>query len=119
MPKESFNHNRIAFAILDTDVVFTEPGDQRPAKQWLESLGVGDDAFGRIIRGYMLPGKVQFFTGFDYAVADMSKVSASHFCAIMDKYNAMYPDQRPYVYNGVIKGEPGEVWPPVITLGCF
>ena len=119
LSKKPFNQDRIAFAVVNGHVRFTEPGDTRTSQQWLSDFGIGAEEWETLVRGYILPGKVQFFTGPWYTPIDMSVVTAEQFCSIMAEHNTLYPGVRPYAYNGVVKGKPGEEWTPVITLGQF
>ncbi len=112
-----FVKTRVCFiALSDKDVRFkTDASDGRTCKEWaMQEFGISEDTWANSVRGYMLPGRLQFFTGTDYAEANVPPRILS---TAVDTYVSVYGEKPPAYYNGVMPGKPGEVWEPISAHG--
>lgn len=109
----NFRDRRIAFIFNGSEVCYQDPSDHRAAKVWVsERFGFTFGEWAAAIRGYLIPGRINFFTGDDYGFA--SKVDDSMVTTVLVGYQEHY-GYTPLegVYNGCIVGEEGEVWLPL------
>ena len=115
-----FNSDRYGFCVMGGKIIAMDAEDRgMETRVWMEDrLGIGEDDLDLAIRGYFLPGRIQFFVGEDYSsspdvdeniVADAVAVYAS----LYGVHNTT-AIQTP-IYNGVWRGKDGETWPPVLV----
>ena len=116
--EEKFHRSRIPFAWINGKLEFLlDPEDLRDHHHWLtEDFNIKDCTFERVPRGYMMRERVQLFIGsnFDCIYGDF-KISLTEIELIKYVYRSIFPvaplSMVP-VYNGVIRGKIGEIWPP-------
>lgn len=107
-----FHKSRTAFLIVDGEIkILKESGMSH--FEWARSIGINETEFNNIVRGYILDNTMVFYKGdFEY---DDEVINASRkYGSVLKKVcslNGVYK-----VYCGVIKKEPGEVWPPKLFV---
>lgn len=109
----NFRDRRIAFIFNGSEVCYQDPSDHRAAKVWVsERLGFTFGEWAGAIRGYLMPGRINFFTGAAYDFAP--KVDDSMVATVLIGYQE-HCGSTPLegVYNGCIVSEEGDVWPPL------
>ncbi len=103
-----FHKSRIAFLIVDGEVKVLKES-RLSHFEWAKSIGIDEDRFNKIVRGYILGDTMVFYKGdfeVDGEVVEASKKYSSllkTICSLEGKFQ---------VYCGVEKRNPGEVWPP-------
>lgn len=114
----NFHKKRLPFIYINNKLVFnTNFEDDRDHQHWvLEDFGIGIKEFETLNRGYMLPGRIQFFKGSTFGKIDTSQVSIADIRRICEVYKTYIGAGHVVVYNGVHVGRVGEVWEPMETL---
>lgn len=110
-----FHRKRVAFAVLDGKLIIRRDDPRSHAEFLKEDFGVPASEFETVIRGYILGYRVQFFMGSDFhAVPDDAEFRDAIALVRQELTTACYYSDGAYtVYNGVVPGEPGEVWGPL------
>lgn len=112
----SFARMRIAFVVFGGRILLqSDYNDERTCKQWMaEDLRMLGDAYTNATRGYIFPGRIQFFTGGDADIPDVN-VTADLIEDAMQQYQNIYGNgDRPVICNGVIPGGEDAVWRPIL-----
>lgn len=107
--------NRRAFVLLNGMPYMQKIGDVRPCAQWAkDTLGLTPEQFATTSRGYITQFEIQFFIGEDYRVD--SSISEDEIFRVAELHKTVYGnDIIPLIYNGVIVGEEGFIWPPIMN----
>lgn len=114
-----FNEKRLAFVVIGDRVVVQEPDNIGPCGQWMrDTLRLPDTAYETFTRGYILKGRIQFFTaGPKYAVSD--KVTAAVVTSVWRAYRRRYGEDCKrddvIIGNGCVVGEDCDQWPPILV----
>lgn len=109
MTESEYHFKRKMFVIKDGRAVFSEKNGSH--KDWLGNRYVN------YIRGYIFPGRVQFYTGEMFDKADIDSIPLGTIRDIMRVYRETYGMTSGTVYNGCVAGEPGKIWDGMET--CF
>lgn len=105
-----FHISRIAFAIVDGKLHIIQ-NDKRSHDKWLfDEFGIGSNEFERIPRGYIKGYKVQLYIGKDFGPILSKSMLNDTLEKLIEELSCGYPLGKYRVYNGVIKGNPGEEW---------
>ena len=109
----SFHKRRIAFAFVNDECVFnTDPDDDRDHQHWIcEDYGFTKEEFEKLIRGYMLPGKIFLYESSCFSEIDLAKMSVKDMFKLLSAYKKAYREENVVLYNGVQIGVVGEEWP--------
>lgn len=114
-----FNSDRYGFCILGGKCVVMDPEDRKmETRDWMyDRLHLTDEATDYVIRGYFLPGRIQFFTGDGYNASE--DVDAAIIADAVATYARLYDIDitdafKANICNGVWPGDNGETWPPVL-----
>ncbi|MCM1223248.1 MAG: hypothetical protein NC548_53230 [Lachnospiraceae bacterium] len=115
---EKFHRERLAFALVNDQIIFDENADDdRDHQHWLcETFGMTIEEFENIPRGYIMKGKIQLYTGSRFEQLELGMIKVKHLIRIIDKYKSIYPDIPYRVFNGVKVGKVGTIWPPIKVL---
>lgn len=117
---EKFHKGRKAFAWIKGKLEFIEEGDDRDHQHWmLDEFGITPAEFETTLRGYMNPDKIQLFIGSDFRPLDTDKISVDDFNKLLHIYGERYNKDTVEIYNGVVIGKVGDIWPPIYKLGVF
>lgn len=110
----AFHKERVAFALIKDRFVFNNnPNDERDHQNWLcEDYQMSIEEFEHIIRGYMKPGIIILYHSSNFDCIDLSLFTVSNLQQILDEYRNFFKTEAVTVYNGVIIGMVGEIWPP-------
>lgn len=112
-----FNKDRVAFIVFgDTVLVQPNSDDERTCKEWMmQDLHMPAEAYYSVSRGYMMPDRIQFFTGGELVYPDAS-ITTYIVREALDLYLKMFPDAcgQPLIGNGCTIGATDEVWPPIL-----
>lgn len=106
--------DRTIFIIINGEVLLKRARDTRTCLEWVRDMGYTYSQWEGAARGYILNGVIQFYTGRDYKSVDqilrdwINTLSIYH----QERYGCL-PSK---IYNGVLKGEPGIMWPPIYRL---
>ena len=104
---EDFHKQRTAFIIINNEVLFLT-NSKLSHFEWAQSLGVNEEVFITLTRGYVLNGNIVFYKGkFEF---DDNVVADAHTYAKKIKSKCGLKVAR--VYVGVIAGEIGTLFPP-------
>lgn len=115
-----FNRDRYGFICIGDDIVLMRRQDRElTTSEWaVRVCGVDESDLCYVIRGYITPDRIQFFTE-DYSTApDVNeKMIANAYAAYKKLYGATAIEaaQVP-MYNGVKQGVEGETWPPFLRF---
>lgn len=106
----NFHISRIAFAVVDGKLHAIQ-NDKRSHAEWLfDEFGIGSNEFERIPRGYIKGYKVQIYIGKDFGPILSKSMLKDTLEKLIKELSCGYPLGKYRVYNGVIKGNPGEEW---------
>lgn len=113
-----FSQTRRAFIVVDSTIFLQDASDHRTTKEWCaKDFNIVGDSWNQLIRGYMLPGIITFFTnGDDYSPvlwlpsSIATKAVALYREAYVEEHALYHPD----MYNGVFPQENDEIWPHVM-----
>ncbi len=110
--KESnFHKGRVAFIVYKDKIQYLK-NSEMSHKEWCDSLGIKDIEFDNIVRGYINEERIVYYQGdFEYNqnTIDVSKNTYKQIVKDLDIVNYN-------VYCGVIKGEIGKPWDPIIKI---
>ncbi len=96
----NFSLERIAFLFCNGQVRVQDRGDHRACEEWaLSELNLSHSEWANSVRGYMLPERIQFFTGENYR-ADLS-VTDGCVQKVKEAYKDIYGTECDNVFNGV------------------
>jgi len=112
----AFHKMRLPFIWIDGLLLFNmNETDDRDHQHWvLEDFGITPEKWEKLPRGYILPGRIQFFEGSHFKPTDMASL-AKDVPKVIDWYHKLHDE--PYsMYNGVVVGKVGDVWPPMFSL---
>jgi len=103
---ESFHSKRIAFLIINNDILFLKNSTMSHL-QWAKSIGISEEKFNNITRGYCLNNDMVFYKG-NFEFDDLVIEDANKFASkIKENCNLSFAK----VYAGLDVGN-GEIWPP-------
>lgn len=116
-----FHTTRKAFFFLKGKLIFNENReDTRDHYHWVnEDFGVSLEEYNHSPRGYMLPGRIQFFIGDCFEPIDTSTIDIVSFGQILQRYKDTMSMPIVEVCNGVEIGELGKVWKPLHTIASI
>lgn len=119
---EKFHKSRIAFAWVKGELLVNDNDeDDRDHQHWLmEDHGISIEEFEKLPRGYMIHDKIQLFTGSTFArIEDKDlRLPMADILRLRDIYKKKFPDAGSvWIYNGVVVGNVGEIWPAIECLG--
>lgn len=104
----NFHKSRTAFLIVDDNIKLLNNSGMSHY-EWAKSLGISDEQFVSIVRGYVLGNVMVFYKGnFEYD-NDVVSCSKKYCLKIKEMCNI---SGNCLVYCGVKIGKPGEAWPP-------
>lgn len=114
-----FNPDRYGFCVIGDRLVLMDPDKRHMRTQvWMEDiLRLSKDDIDVAIRGYIMPNRIQFFTGPRYNTC--MEVNEDIIADAVAMYAALYETSAVTaisvpVYNGVHPGAEGDTWPPVL-----
>lgn len=110
---QDFIDSRTPFIIRNGTLHFASSNMKKTCKAWATSNGLSAEDWANSIRGYIIEGRVQFFTGKNYREVPFNQLLRKYVMAAVDKHMSMFPGSSVHVYNGVKVGESGEVWEPI------
>ena len=114
---DAFHKSRLAFAYVNETLKFNRLNDGRDHQHWLlQDFGISAKDFEGIPRGYIRPGRIQFFQGSDFRVTDYSVFKLD---ILLDKYQEFFGSGNIEVCNGVHIGKVGDVWKPIDIIGTY
>lgn len=117
---EQFHMSRIIFAIREDGTFLFTMNDKRSHEEWLkETYNVTDEEFESITRGYISSDKIVFYSTKNFTPVNFDKVGLDSLIHIKALLNAYPKVDDINCYNGVITGEPGEVWKTIEDLGSL
>lgn len=113
--ENEFLRTRIAFIVLDDTLRVQDKKDTRTSMDWARvDLRMDQDAWAKSLRGYILPGRIQFFTGLHYR--PHSGVTRKDIDYVVQQYNKYFPDTAlQSIYNGIIPSTDGCAWDPILV----
>ena len=107
----TFHKSRLAFMIIDDEIMYLENSGMSHI-EWYRSLGLDENRFNDIVRGYYKNGRLIFYKG-DFMYDDETIECAKKYARIIkEKVN----DNNLEVWVGVEKGEIGTEWNPIIKI---
>ena len=119
----SFHSNRIAFIWIDGKLHFNKPRDTRDHQHWvLEDFGITAEEFELLPRGYCMKDRIQLFIGSDFKPLENENLKLFDDCFLeiaRAQRKAFWSYENIPVYNGVIVGKVGDVWPPLSTIKVY
>lgn len=114
-----FNPDRYGFCVVGDKVIVMDADSRSMQTQvWMEDvLRLSKFDIECAIRGYFMPGRIQFFTGPAYNTS--LEVTEDIVLDAVATYPTLYDVTLPSailvpVYNGVWPGAQGDTWPPVL-----
>ncbi len=109
---QKFLNSRVAFIYIEGRLRAQNWTDARTTEAWAcAEFDYTHGAWARSKRGYVMQGRIQFFTGEDYHT-DMS-VTSENVSEVQELYKYLYGSECDGIYNGVAKGHLGEMWLPL------
>lgn len=111
-----FHSQRRMFAVLGGGLVMAKFGIPEGHDRWLRTLGVSETEFPTLIRGYIHKDGIVFYRGHDFTTDQELENEVPDLIRKM-RLMRTPPDLKLLVCCGVIKGEIGEIWPPLKILG--
>lgn len=110
-----FHKSRIAFAFVNHEIVYNEDKeDERDHMHWLvEDYHLNKNGFEAINRGYILKGKIVFYTGTDFKAINEKDISLCELIKMIEKHNQYFGVSTISVENGVQIGKVGKIWKPI------
>ena len=105
-------NNKILFIIIDDEVKYLTNSNM-DHREWYVSLGLDEDNFDNIVRGFIMDGKIVFFKGsnfnYDEEVIKCAKKYAKGMRLTLNNPNLV-------VCCGIVIASYGEKWEPIMTL---
>lgn len=111
MNEKKFHMARVAFIILNNEIKYLRNSEMSHI-EWCRELGISEDEFNNIVRGYVYNGEIVYYYGdfkYDERVINMA----------VDTYEKIARDNglvNYSVYCGVAKGKVGEIWKPILKI---
>lgn len=116
----NFHRSRIAFAVIEKEndyVIALNIKDQREHRVYLkEDFDIDDEQFENLIRGYIKPGKINFYISSHFYQVPKEKLSDELLNDIKNIALNVYGDGDYVIGNGVHVGRPGEEWDPIEVI---
>lgn len=111
MNEKEFHKSRIAFVILDGEIKYLKNSDMSH-KEWCDSLGISDEVFQSLVRGYVYNGMIVYYCGdfkYDETVINIAVDTNERIASELglEDYS---------VYCGCAKGNIGEIWKPILKI---
>lgn len=106
--------DRTLFIQINGDVLIKRARDSRTCLEWVRDMGYTEGQWESAIRGYVVEDRVQFYTGKDYHA--IGYIPSDVLNVLVDYHVSVYGHEPRCIYNGVIKGGPGELWPPIFSI---
>ena len=104
---EDFHKKRIAFLIVDGKLLLLK-NQKLSHFEWARSIGVSEEEFNNLTRGYVLDGKIVFYKGnFDFD--EQVVKDAEDFAEVIKAECGL---SFAGVYAGVVISEGGGIYPP-------
>lgn len=111
-------NDRYGFCVIGGQVLVMEPKDRDVSTQeWMaNTLNLSPSAISVMPRGYLLPGRIQFFCGNYNTCPDVTEnmVMDAVACHASLFGLSLSASLATSIYNGVISGVNGETWPPIL-----
>ena len=104
--------NKILFMIINNEVKYSQDSNM-DHREWYNSLGLDQNNFDNIIRGYIIDNKIVFFKGSNFNYDEEVIRSAK---AFGPNIIATYNNPSLEVYCGAIITQGGTKWEPVLHL---
>ena len=112
-----FHKSRVAFAVIENDNGYElamNLNDPREHRVYLkEDFGIDDELFETLIRGYIKPGKINFYVSSSFLQVERKKLTEQLIMDVLKVATDTYGDDDYLIGNGVIVGKPGEEWQPI------
>lgn len=113
-----FDRDRYGFCVIGGKLVIMD-ADHRTlhTDMWMENiLRLSRDDIDLIPRGYLLPNRIQFFSGNYNTCPKVGEdiIGDAVACHASLYGNSIAKSLATSVYNGVVKGEEGAIWQPVL-----
>lgn len=105
-------NSKILFMIIDDEVKYLADSDM-DHREWYNSLGLDQNSFDNIVRGFVLDGKIVFFKGSSFNYDEEVIKAAKRFGRGM-KLSLNNPNLL--VCCGIVINSQGEKWEPIMTL---
>lgn len=117
---EDFHRSRRMFCIYNNELHIADQNLSYSHAAWFEKEGwmskENDELMDKIVRGIVdEQGNIYFYTGYDFKISNGSKDIFFPFLKeLTEKLELNYSAK---VFGGLIKSEPGKVWPPANEYG--
>ena len=109
-----FHKSRIAFAVIEREndyVLAMNINDPREHRVYLkEDFGVDDETFEKLVRGYIKPGKINFYVSSHFYPVSKEKLTDRLISDVENVALREYGEGEYSIGNGVVVGKPGEEW---------
>lgn len=109
--EQKFHQSRVAFMIIDDEVMYLRDSGMSHL-EWYLSLGLSEDKFDEVVRGYYKNGRIIFYKG-DFSYDEEVITCAENYSGYIMKE---VQDDDALVFAGVKKGKIGEPWDPVVQI---
>ena len=107
---KKFHEERMMFYIWNGEVHIAPKNDPRSHKEWINDQTI----YCKCVRGYYTSGKLVVYTnGDEFDTVPSAGIYAQCIIPVLDTLNVK--DKVVEIHNGVVKGQPGDIWPPRIT----
>ena len=110
--ERSFHKSRIAFFIKNNKINLLT-NSEMSHYEWMKLLGIKDNEFNSIIRGYVSNGNIVFYKGNFTYDNDVIEAANKYCNKIKEMCNI---EDKCMVYCGVKVGKQGEIWPPDLLI---
>jgi len=120
-----FHRSRLAFAVIFNDendyTLAINKNDPREHRVYLkEDFNITDEKFENLIRGYIKPGKINFYISSYFKSIDKHILTEELLKEILNIALNTYGPGEYVIGNGLIVGTPGkEEWPPLEIIGTY
>ncbi|MDP2091179.1 MAG: hypothetical protein Q8K30_06310 [Candidatus Gracilibacteria bacterium] len=112
---KAFHKSRRMFCIYKNELFVADSNSPYSHASWFEREGwmtkEKDELINKITRGIIdNKGNIYFYIGYDFRINDdIEKVFFSHLNILNNKVKL---NIDAFIYGGLIKAEPGKIWPP-------
>lgn len=114
----SVNFDRVAFIYHKGQLFVQEKGDTRSCEEWVKDIrGMHHEEWAAATRGYLIPGRIQFFTGEDYRPARY--LGEYNVNELRDVHRRLYGADCQNIFNGVKPTGEQELWEPIQKSDCL
>lgn len=110
--EKDFHRRRTTFMIIDGEMRFLQ-NSEMSHYSWAMSLGIKDENFNKLVRGYYLDGRAVFYKGnfiYDDECIEHAKIFAP-------KVKEFVKADTMEIWCGQTVGKIGEFWPPTFYIG--